>query len=420
MSQLITPMKESLWDKVPTQGADPILGLTHAFMVDTHSPKMNLGVGVYRDDNGEPFVLSVVKQVEVELSKEIEQGKEYLPSEGDAAFCKAAEKLVFGANSTLVEENRICTIQTMSGTLAVYLAAQVLKKVLPKHSTTTVLLSDPTWINHNSIFEDSDFSTIKEYRYWDARNLCLDFSGMCEDLTVAPEGSILVLQACGHNPTGIDPTKDQWHKIGQIVKAKRHIALFDLAYHGVCSGSVDKDCYAIRYFASLGVEMLVGQSFSKNFTMYGERIGALHVVCSSPKVAKNITRFLCSVLRPIYSSPSSHAVRIISRILYSPTYFERWKAEVKQIADRLNRVRTQLADSLMAHPDNKKNWSFLRPQTGLFCYTNLNLQQTQMLTSRFHIYLSPNGRINLGGLPSSYINYLVSSLCEVLRPQASL
>jgi len=236
----------------------------------------------------------------------------------------------------------------------------------------------------------------------------------------APKGSVLVLQACGHNPTGIDPTKDQWQKIGQIVKMKRHIALFDVAYHGVCSGSVEEDCYAIRYFASLGAEVLVGQSFSKNFTMYGERVGALHIVCSSPLAAKNITRFICSVLRPIYSSPHFHAVRIITRILCTAPLCERWRMEVKEIADRLNRVRTQLVDALQAYPDSKVDWSFLRRQTGLFCFTNLKPIHVQMLTSCFHIYLSPNGRINLGGLPSSYISYLVSSLCQVLRVQANL
>lgn len=413
-------MRESVWDSVERQGADPILGLTHAFMCDTSSPKLNLGVGVYRDDNGDPFVLPIVRQVEKELSTETELGKEYLPSEGDATFCKLAEKLVFGSSHPVVDENRVCTIQTMSGTLAVYLAAQALKKVLPLKQNTVVLLSNPTWVNHYSIFEDSGYAHVKEYRYWDPVNLCLDFDGMCEDLMVAPKGSILVLQACGHNPTGVDPTKDQWQKIGQIVKMKKHIALFDVAYHGVCSGSIDEDCYSIRYFASLGVEMLVGQSFSKNFTMYGERVGALHVVCSSTLVAQNITRFLCSVLRPIYSSPHFHPVRIISTILSSPTLFERWKLEVKDIADRLIRVRTQLVDALQAYPDCRVDWSFLRRQTGLFCYTNLKPLHVQMLTSCFHIYLSPNGRINLGGLPSSYISYLVSSLCQVLRVQTHL
>jgi len=300
---------QSLWDRVDKQGADPILGLTRAFLCDSSFPKLNLGVGVYRDDHGEPFVLSVVKQVEKELSSETELGKEYLPSEGDSTFCKAAEKVVFGASHPVVKENRVCTIQTMSGTLAVYLAAQALKKVLPLRRDTTVLLSRPTWVNHNSIFEDSDYSNINEYRYWDPQGLCLDFEGMCEDLMVAPKESIVVLQACGHNPTGVDPTMEQWQKIAQICKWKKHVALFDVAYHGVCSGSVDEDCYAVRYFAELGVEMLVGQSFSKNFTMYGERVGALHVVCSSPMVAQNITRFFllgvtAYILFPAQSSSS--------------------------------------------------------------------------------------------------------------------
>jgi len=308
----------------------------------------------------------------------------------------------------------------MSGTLAVYLGAQALKKILPLKQNTTVLLSNPTWVNHYSIFEDSGFSNVKEYRYWDPINLCLDFEGMCEDLMIAPKGSILVLQACGHNPTGVDPTNDQWQKIGQIVKMKKHIALFDVAYHGVCSGSMDDDCYSIRLFASLGVDMLVGQSFSKNFTMYGERVGALHVVCSSPSVANNLTRFFCSVLRPIYSSPHFYPVRIITKILSSPTLSEQWKKEVKGIAERLIRVRTQLVDALEKFPDCRVDWSFLRRQIGLFCYTNLKPLHVQMLTSCFHIYLSPNGRINLGGLPSSYIPYLVSSLCQVLQVQANL
>jgi len=204
------------------------------------------------------------------------------------------------------------------------------------------------------------------------------------------------------------------------MKMKKHIALFDVAYHGVCSGSVEEDCFSIRYFASLGVEMLVGQSFSKNFTMYGERVGALHVVCSGPLVAQNITRFFCSVLRPIYSSPHFHAVRIISSILCNDTLYERWKLEVKEIADRLNSVRTKLVDALQVHRDNKIDWSFIRMQTGLFCYTNLKPLHVQMLTSCFHIYLSPNGRINLGGLPSAFVPYLVSSLCQVLKVQSHL
>ncbi|RZB68578.1 Aspartate aminotransferase P2, mitochondrial isoform E [Glycine soja] len=270
----------SRFEGIPMAPPDPILGVSEAFKVDNSDVKLNLGVGAYRTEELQPYVLNVVKKAE-NLMLERGDNKEYLPIEGSAAFNKATAELLLGADNPAIKQQRVATVQGLSGTGSLRLGAALIERYFPG---AKVLISAPTWGNHKNIFNDASVPW-SEYRYYDPKTVGLDFEGMIEDIKSAPEGSFILLHGCAHNPTGIDPTPEQWEKIADVIQEKNHIPFFDVAYQGFASGSLDEDAASVRLFVARGMEVLVAQSYSKNLGLYAERIGAINVVSSSPESA---------------------------------------------------------------------------------------------------------------------------------------
>ncbi|XP_020586972.1 aspartate aminotransferase, chloroplastic [Phalaenopsis equestris] len=361
----------SRFEGVSMAPPDPILGVSEAFRADTSDVKLNLGVGAYRTEELQPYVLNVVKKAE-NLMLERGENKEYLPIEGLAAFNKVTAELLFGADSPVIQQGRVATVQSLSGTGSLRLAAAFIQRYFPE---AKVLISSPTWGNHKNIFNDSRVPW-SEYRYYNPRTVGLDFEGMVEDIEAAQDGSFILLHGCAHNPTGIDPTPEQWAKIADLIEEKNHIPFFDVAYQGFASGSLDADASSVRSFASRGLELFVAQSYSKNLGLYSERIGAINVVCSSPDAAARVKSQLKRIARPMYSNPPVHGARIVANVVGEPTLFNEWKQEMEIMAGRIKNVRQRLFNNLSEKDKSDKDWSFVLKQIGMFSYTGLNMAQS--------------------------------------------
>eukprot|EP00667_Euglena_gracilis_P013523 EG_transcript_13959 len=314
----------STWTNVTEGPPDPILGLSQAFQADTHPSKVNLGVGAYRDDNGKPYVLQCVRSAEAAISAK-NMDMEYAGINGVPSFTKAAMKLLFGPD---IQAERVVSAQTISGTGSLRIAAEFLSRWYP--GAKTVLMPTPTWANHAAILKDSRIGTAS-YRYYRASDYGFDKEGMLEDLKSAPEGSIILLHACAHNPTGVDPTQEDWKEIAAVMKAKQHFAWFDSAYQGFATGNIDGDAWAVRYFVDQGFNVTVCQSFAKNMGLYGQRVGAVHFVCADAAEAKRLDSQLKIVIRPMYSNPPIHGARIAAEILGDAELSKQWYS--KQVAD---------------------------------------------------------------------------------------
>ncbi|KAL2237372.1 UNVERIFIED_CONTAM: Aspartate aminotransferase, chloroplastic [Sesamum indicum] len=386
---------------------DPILGVSEAFRADTHEMKLNLGVGAYRTEDLQPYVLNVVKKAE-NLMLERGENKEYLPIEGLAAFNKVTAELLLGAQNDVIQQQRVATVQGLSGTGSLRLAAALIERYF---SGSKVLISSPTWGNHKNIFNDARVPW-SEYRYYDPRTVGLDFHGMISDIKAAPEGSFVLLHGCAHNPTGIDPTPEQWESIADVIQEKNHIPFFDVAYQGFASGSLDTDASSVRLFAARGMEFLVAQSYSKNLGLYAERIGAINVVCSSSDIAKRVKSQLKRLARPMYSNPPIHGARIVANVVGNPELFNDWKEEMELMAGRIKSVRKKLYDSLSAKDNSGKDWSFVLKQIGMFSFTGLNDAQSENMTNKWHVYMTKDGRISLAGLSSAKCEYLADAIID--------
>jgi len=387
---------------------DPILGVTVAFRNDPHKDKMNLGVGAYRDDNGNPFVLDCVKEAEkILISKNLNH--EYGPIGGTPEFTKLSASLLFGESSPLLKDGRVASVQTLSGTGALRVAGEFCRKFLPNKE---IYFPDPTWGNHGPIFKNSGYET-KNYRYYNGKG-GLDFEGFKQDVSNAADGSFFLLHACAHNPTGVDPTQEQWKELGTIFKNKGHIALFDSAYQGFASGCPESDAFALRLFAESGVPVVATQSFAKNFGLYGERIGALHIVTASAEETERVLSQLLIVVRPMYSNPPVYGARVIETILGSSSLTETWRKEVKVMADRIISMRRKLRDGLKAC-GSTHNWDHITDQIGMFCYTGLTAAQVGVLKDKWHIYMTTNGRISMAGVTSSRVEYLAKAIHDVTK-----
>jgi aspartate aminotransferase len=401
----------SWWSKVEKGPEDPILGVTVAFNKDKAPHKMNLGVGAYRDDNGKPYVLECVRKAE----KVIFDGKydhEYAPIAGVATFNKAAQKLCFGADSTPVKDNKVVTIQAISGTGALRVAADFLKRFYP-HKDASVYFPAPTWGNHNPIFIDAGHK-IKTYKYYDAKTCGLDFEGLVKDIKDAPPKSIFLFHACAHNPTGVDPTPEQWAQISKLTLEREHFVLFDFAYQGFASGDAAKDATAVRMFVKDGHTPAVTQSFAKNFGLYGERAGALSFVTDSSSEAEAVESQLKILVRPMYSNPPVYGARLVSLILNDAELSKLWEQEVKSMADRIISMRQKLVSALK-DLGSKRDWSHITNQIGMFCYTGLTPEQVDQLTSKYSVYLTRNGRISIAGISSHNVGYLAKAIHEVTK-----
>ncbi|XP_015085166.1 aspartate aminotransferase, chloroplastic [Solanum pennellii] len=397
----------SRFEGITMAPADPILGVSEAFKADTNELKLNLGVGAYRTEDLQPYVLNVVKKAE-NLILERGENKEYLPIEGLAAFNKVTAELLFGKDNPVLQQQRVATIQGLSGTGSLRIAAALIERYFPY---SKILISSPTWGNHKNIFNDARVPW-SEYRYYDPKTVGLDFAGMIEDIKAAPEGSFILLHGCAHNPTGIDPTPEQWKKIADVIQKKNHIPFFDVAYQGFASGSLDEDASSVRMFAARGMELLVAQSYSKNLGLYGERIGATNVLCSSADAATRVKSQLKRLARPMYSNPPIHGAKIVANVVGTPELFSEWKEEMEMMAGRIKSVRQKLYDSLSAKDKSGKNWSFILKQIGMFSFTGLDRAQSENMANKWHVYMTKDGRISLAGLSAAKCEYLADAIID--------
>ncbi|KAM1223961.1 hypothetical protein ACFX13_043589 [Malus domestica] len=404
---MVAAVNVSKFEGVTMAPPDPILGVSEAFKASTNESKLNLGVGAYRTEDLQPYVLDVVKKAE-NLMIERGENKEYLPIEGLAAFNKVTAELLFGADNPVIKQQRLATVQGLSGTGSLRLAGAFIERYFPG---AKVLISSPTWGNHKNIFNDSRVPW-SEYQYYDPKTVGLDFEGMIADIKAAPEGSFVLLHGCAHNPTGIDPTPEQWEKIADVIQEKNHIPFFDVAYQGFASGSLDTDAASVRLFAARGLELLVAQSYSKNLGLYAERIGAINVVCASSDAATRVKSQLKRIARPMYSNPPIHGARIVANVVGDPALFNEWKAEMEMMAGRIKGVRQKLYDNLTATDKSGKDWSFILKQIGMFSFTGLNKSQTENMTNKWHVYMTKDGRISLAGLSLAKCEYLSDAIID--------
>uniref|UniRef100_A0A0E0N2R6 Aspartate aminotransferase n=1 Tax=Oryza rufipogon TaxID=4529 RepID=A0A0E0N2R6_ORYRU len=384
---------------------DPILGVTVAYNKDPSPVKVNLGVGAYRTEEGKPLVLNVVRRAEQMLINNPSRVKEYLPITGLADFNKLSAKLIFGADSPAIQENRVATVQCLSGTGSLRVGGEFLAR---HYHERTICIPQPTWGNHPKVFTLAGL-TVRSYRYYDPATRGLDFQGLLEDLGSAPSGAIVLLHACAHNPTGVDPTLDQWEQIRQLMRSKALLPFFDSAYQGFASGSLDQDAQSVRMFVADGGELLMAQSYAKNMGLYGERVGALSIVCGSADVAVRVESQLKLVIRPMYSNPPIHGASIVATILKDSAMFNEWTVELKGMADRIISMRQQLFDALKTR-ETPGDWSHIIKQIGMFTFTGLNSDQVAFMRQEYHIYMTSDGRISMAGLSGRTIPHLADAI----------
>ncbi|KAI0963505.1 hypothetical protein AcW1_000563 [Taiwanofungus camphoratus] len=400
----------STWSAVPAGPPDPILGVTEAFKADKDSRKINLGVGAYRDQDGKPFVLESVRSAE-ELLTSAKPDKEYLPITGLPEFTKSAAKLAYGEDSEPLNKSAIAVVQSISGTGALRIGGAFFHRFYPH--AKEIYIPTPSWGNHTAVFRDSGL-VVKQYRYFDKKTVGLDFEGMKEDLKNIPSQSIILLHACAHNPTGVDPTPEQWTELSDIVKEKGHFPFFDMAYQGFASGSTTRDAFAVRHFVSAGHQVALAQSFAKNMGLYGERVGAFSLTTADPAERARVESQLKIVIRPMYSNPPLHGARIASTILTTKPLYEKWEGEVKGMADRIISMRTRLYDNLVSL-GTPGEWSHIKSQIGMFSFTGLTQPQTQALAEKAHIYMTSDGRISMAGLNGHNIGYFSEMVSKAVK-----
>ncbi|GIZ43863.1 hypothetical protein CKM354_000707600 [Cercospora kikuchii] len=406
-------------DVVPLAPEDPLFGLMAAYRKDTDSKKIDLGIGAYRDDNAKPWVLPVVKQADELLRNDPDLNHEYLPIAGLPDFTSASQKLILGKNSPAIADKRVISLQTISGTGAVHLGALFLAKFYnPANAEAkAVYVSNPTWANHNQIFGNVRLP-VKQYPYFSKQTKGLDFEGMIGAIKDAPEGSVILLHACAHNPTGVDPTQDQWKEIAKVMKSKKHFPFFDTAYQGFASGSLEKDGWAINYFVEQGFELVIAQSYAKNFGLYGERAGCFHFVTSPGSSAAETTQRVGSQLailqRSEISNPPAYGARIASLVLNDDKLFAQWEEDLRTMSGRIKEMRKAVRTRL-EEAKTPGTWNHITDQIGMFSFTGLNEKQVEKLRSEYHIYMTKNGRISMAGLNTKNIDYFAKSVDAVVR-----
>ncbi len=401
-------MTQSLFAGVQLAPRDPILGLTEAFNADPRPGKVNLGVGVYTDDEGRIPLLHAVRAAEEALVK-VATPRGYLPIEGIAAFDLAVQKLLFGADSPILAAGRLVTAQALGGTGALKIGADFLKRIDPN---APVLISDPSWENHRALFEAAGFE-VRTYPYYDAGTLGLNFDGMTAALKAAPAGTVVVLHACCHNPTGVDLSPDQWRRVVAIARERRLVPFLDIAYQGFAEG-IDADGTAVRLFADSGLPVFVASSFSKSFSLYGERVGALTIVTSSKDEAARVMSQLKRVIRANYSTPPTHGASIVATVLNDPQLRALWEQELGEMRERIKRMRVALVEGLKAR-GVARDMSFVLRQRGMFSYSGLSAAQVERLRTEFGIYAVASGRICVAALNTKNVGPVCDAIAAVLR-----
>ena len=396
----------SLFDTVEMAPRDPILGLNEQFNADPNPAKVNLGVGVYFDESGKLPLLKCVAEVERQM-QEAHKARGYLPIDGIAAYDKAVQGLVFGADSAVVKAGRVATVQAIGGTGGLKIGADFLKKLNPD---AALLISDPSWENHRALFTNAGFP-VSTYPYYDAARRGVDFDGMLAALNAAAAGTIVVLHACCHNPTGYDITPAQWSLVVEAVKARQLVAFLDMAYQGFGQG-IAEDGAVIQQFLAAGIDFFVSTSFSKSFSLYGERVGALSVVCESAEEAGRVLSQLKIVIRTNYSNPPTHGAQVVATVLTTPALRAQWEEELAGMRVRIKKMRTALVEKLQA-AGLKQDMSFITQQQGMFSYSGLGKEQMQRLRSEFGIYGVDSGRICVAALNEQNIDAVVSAIAKV-------
>ena len=387
---------------------DPILGVTETYVADQNAKKVNLGVGVYTDDNGKVPLLECVREAE---DTGIASGtpKAYLPIDGLAAYDKAVQELVFSPESKQVKNKQIVTIQAIGGSGGLKIGADFLRQISPGASAW---ISAPSWENHRALFEFAGF-TVKEYAYYDPKTHGLDFEGMLGALKKMPAGDIAVLHSCCHNPTGVDLTQEQWRQVLEVVKARGIVPFLDLAYQGFAEGT-DADAYAPRLFADATQPVFLSSSFSKSFSLYGERAGALSVVTGSADEAARVLSHLKRVVRTNYSNPPTHGSAIVAKVLTSPDLRRQWEKELGGMRDRIKTMRKALVDGIHKRVPGA-DFSFILQQRGMFSYSGLTREQVLRLRSEYSIYTIETGRICVAALTSKNIDYVADAIAKVIK-----
>ena len=397
----------SLFSAVEMAPRDPILGLNEAFNADTRTNKVNLGVGVYCNEEGRiPLLRAVVEAETIRVAQHASRG--YLPIDGIAAYDHAVQKLLFGADSPLLAAGRVITTQAVGGTGALKIGADFIKQLQPG---AVVAISDPSWENHRALFETAGFP-VQNYRYYDAASHDVNRTGMLEDLNALPAGSVVVLHACCHNPTGVDLTPADWANVLEVVKAKQLIPFLDMAYQGFGDG-IDEDAAAVRLFAQSGLSFFVSSSFSKSFSLYGERVGALSIITQSKDESARVLSQVKRVIRTNYSNPPTHGATIVAAVLNNPELRAMWEAELAEMRLRIRGMRLQMVE-LLAKKAPAHDFSFVARQRGMFSYSGLTVEQVARLRSEFGIYALDTGRICVASLNQSNIEAVTDAIVQVI------
>jgi len=400
-------MNASLLAAVEMAPKDPILGVTEAFNADTNPNKVNLGVGVYCDDSGKVPVLESVRLAEQKLA-ESPLPRNYLPIDGLQAYDRAVQSLLFGADSVAVRKGRVVTVQALGGTGGLKLGGDLLRRINPD---AQLWISDPSWENHRAVFEYAGF-TVNTYPYYDAPTRGVNFAGMIETLQKLPAGSIAVLHACCHNPTGVDLSPQQWEKVIEVVNARGLMPFLDIAYQGFAE-SIDADAAAVRRFTEACPVVFVSSSFSKSLSLYGERVGALSIVTENAEEAARTLSQLKRVIRTNYSNPPTHGSQVVAMVLTTPELRSLWEKELGQMRDRIKTMRRELVAKIRAIRSDF-DFSFVIQQRGMFSYSGLTREQVRKLREEYSIYAIDSGRICVAALNSRNIDYVAKAIAKVL------
>ncbi|MFZ7157453.1 amino acid aminotransferase [Avibacterium gallinarum] len=396
-----------MFEHINAAPADPILGLGEAFKADDRANKINLGIGVYKDAKGNTPIMKAVKAAEQRLF-DVETTKNYLSIDGVADFNARTQGVLFGEHSDIVKQGRAKTVQSLGGTGALRIAAEFIKR---QTKAQNVWISTPTWPNHNAIFNAVGI-TIREYRYYDAERKALDWDNLIADLSNAGEGDVVLLHGCCHNPTGIDPTPEQWQQLADMSAKNGWLPLFDFAYQGLANG-LEEDAFGLRTFAANHKELLIASSYSKNFGLYNERVGAFTLVAETAEIAATALTQVKSIIRTLYSNPASHGASTVAIVLADPALREEWTGELAEMRNRIKEMRHKFVELLREY-GAQQNFSFIEQQNGMFSFSGLTPEQVDRLKEEFAIYAVRSGRINVAGITEDNIRYLCESIVKVL------
>lgn len=396
---------------------DPLFGLKARYVADPRTSKVDLGIGAYRDNNGKPWILPAVRKAEEKLINSPDYNHEYLGISGFEPFFKSAANVILGKDSVAIAENRVISMQSLSGTGALHVAGKFIKEFY--QGEHIIYVSQPTWANHKQIFETLDFE-VKSYPYWNDHNKSLDLEGYLRTIQSAPKGCVFLLHACAHNPTGLDPTRDQWKQILAELEKGQHLVLFDSAYQGFASGDLDNDAWAIRYAIDekiISSPIMICQSFAKNCGMYGERVGAVHVIPqleTNESLNKAVRSQLNKITRSEISNPPAYGAKIVATILNDPELYDQWRQDLVTMSSRIHKMRNALRSKL-EELGTPGTWDHITSQTGMFSFTGLSKEMVARLETNHGIYLVSSGRASVAGLNENNVDRVAKSIDEVVR-----